>query len=176
MKTNRALSSFVVVCAIAGVTSAFGAGCGGGQNPKNATVKVGEMPTGESWTGVYFHPVFGYLHMVEEEANVIGKWKRANQSAWGELSGTKTGNVVHFTWKEHKVGMVGPSAETSGKGVFVYKMGDNNIAELDGQFGLADSEVGSEWHNVKQQRMTPDLKSIGGDPGAGTAPQGAGWE
>ena len=33
----------------------------------------------------------------------------------------------------------------------------------DGQFGLNDDETGSDWHSVKQARMAPDLKSIGGD-------------
>ena len=50
------------------------------------------------------------------------------------------------------------------------------IAELDGQFGLGDDEVGSDWHNVKQQNVKPDLGSITGDLG-GTAPAAAGkWD
>jgi hypothetical protein len=151
-------------------------GCGGGQGAKAANIPAGEMPSGETWTGVYFHPVYGRLHMVEQDTNVVGKWKRADSSAWGELSGTKVGNVLHFTWKEHKYGLVGPAAEAHGKGVFVYKMGSEKIAELDGQFGLNDDETGSDWHNVKQVRETPDLGSISGDLG-GTAPAGAGkWD
>jgi hypothetical protein len=148
-------------------------GCGG-PSPTTANVKPGDMPEGETWTGVYFHPVYGYLHLVEQDTNVIGKWKRADQSSWGELSGTKVGNVLHFQWKEHKYGLVGAAAESHGKGVFVYKGG--KIPELDGQFGLNDDEVGSDWHNVKQQNMKPDLPSISGDLG-GTAPAGAGkWD
>jgi|HubBroStandDraft_5_1064220.scaffolds.fasta_scaffold339491_2 hypothetical protein len=149
----------------------------GGPSAAVAHVTPGNMPEGESWTGVYFHPVFGYLHLVEQDTSVIGKWKRADQSAWGELSGTKVGNVLHFQWKEHKYGLVGPAAEQHGKGVFVYKMGsDNKIAELDGQFGMDDDEVGSEWHNIKQVNLKPDLGSITGDLG-GTAPAAAGkWD
>jgi hypothetical protein len=146
--------------------------CAGGAGAATANIKPSDMPEGEQWTGVYFHPVYGYLHLVEQDTNVIGKWKRADQSAWGEMSGTKVGNVLHFTWKEHKYGLVGPSAEQKGKGVFVYKIGSNKIAELDGQFGLGDDEVGSDWHNVKQQNVKPDLQSINGDL-AGTAPAGA---
>jgi hypothetical protein len=150
-------------------------GCGG-PSAMTANIKPGDMPEGESWTGVYFHPVYGYLHMVEQDTSVIGKWDRADKSAWGELSGTKVGNVLHFQWKEHKKGLVGVAAESHGKGVFVYKMGPNKIAELDGQFGLNDDEVGSDWHNVKQQNMKPDLPSINGDLN-GTAPAGAGkWD
>jgi hypothetical protein len=151
------------------------AGCGG-PPAMTANVVAGTMPEGEIWNGVYFHPVYGYLHLVEENTNVIGKWKRADQSAWGDLSGTVTGNVLHFSWHEHKYGLVGPAAEQKGKGVFVYKMGSAKVAELDGQFGLNDDEVGSEWHNVKQVNMIPDLKSITGDLG-GTAPAAAGkWD
>ena len=145
------------------VAAASMAGCGGGQEAKSSNVKAGEMPEGESWTGVYFHPVYGYLHMAESDANVVGRWKRTDSSAWGELSGTRTGNVLHFTWKEHKCGMVGPSASPNGKGVFVYKLNSEKHAEVEGQFGMNDDETGSEWKLVKQQRMNPDLKSVGCD-------------
>ena len=59
------------------------------------------MPAGESWVGVYYNPVYGYLHMVEQDGNIVGRWKRTDSSHWGELSGTVEGNVMHFTWKEH---------------------------------------------------------------------------
>jgi hypothetical protein len=172
------LTKLVSVCAIAVASSAALLGCGdGGSGRQVANIPAGEMPSGESWTGVYFHPVFGYLHMMEEGSNVIARWKRANGDAWGELSGTATGNVLHYQWKEHKIGLVGPAAESQGKGYFVYKRGkEEGIYELDGQFGLNQAETGSDWHCVKQQRMTPDLKSISGDTG-GVAPPAAGkWD
>ncbi len=136
--------------------------CEGGGGPNTANVAPGPMPAGESWNGVYFHPVFGYLHMVETDNSVVGRWKRADQSAWGELYGTKSGNVVHFHWKEHTYGMVGPSAERHGRGVFVYKMNSDNQPILSGQYGNDEDEVGGTWDQVKQARMQPDLKSIGG--------------
>lgn len=150
-------------------------GCGGGGSAKSANVTPGDMPEGESWTGVYFHPTFGYLHLVEQDTNVVGKWLRTDKSAWGQLSGTKTGNVLHFTWTEHKYGMVGPSASVSGRGYFVYKK-TGEIPELDGQYGMDDSEVGSDWHNVKQLRVQPDLNSITGDTPGGAATPGGGFE
>jgi len=157
----------VVLCTgTVGLTAAspvFLAACGDGQDAKHAKVPSGPMPEGETWTGVYFHPVYGYLHMVEEGSNIVGRWKRADQSKWGELSGTKAGNVLHYTWKEHTVGMVGASATTHGKGYFQYKMDKEDRPILDGQFGLGEDETGSDWHNVKQARMVPDIKSIGGD-------------
>lgn len=139
------------------------AACGGSDAPKRAKVAPGPMPEDEQWTGVYFHPVYGYLHLQEEGNNVVGRWKRTDHSHWGEMSGVTKGNVLHYTWKEHKIGMVGASATTHGKGYFVYTKNKEGIGELKGEFGLNDSEVGSSWNNVKQARMEPDLKSIGGD-------------
>jgi hypothetical protein len=137
------------------------AGCES-KEPSVANVKSGPMPEGEQWTGVYFHPVFGYLHLQEEGSNLVGRWKRTDHTYWGELSGTFSGNVFHYTWKEHKIGMVGAAATTKGKGYFVYKVNKENIGELDGEYGLNDAEVGSSWKGIKQVRMPPDLKSIGG--------------
>lgn len=151
--------------------SAVGVAACDGKEAKTANVKAGPMPEGESWTGVYYNPVFGYLHLIEEGSNIIGKWKRTDQSHWGSLEGTFQGNVLHYKWKEHQVGMVGASATTQGKGYFVYAMDKENHATLDGQFGFKDEETGSEWHNVKQAKMAPDLKSIGGDA-EGVAPGG----
>ena len=139
------------------------AGCSDTASPKTANVPAGPMPEGEQWSGVYFHPVFGYLHLQETGPSVVGRWKRTDHSYWGELSGTTNGNVFHYTWKEHKIGMVGASATTQGKGYFVYKVNKEGIGELDGEFGMGESEVGSTWKNVKQLRMPPDIKSIGGD-------------
>lgn len=144
-------------------------GCGNKSDPKTAQIVSGPMPEGETWAGVYFHPVFGYLHLEETGTNVVGRWKRTDQSHWGELSGTTTGNVLRYSWKEHKIGMIGPSATTKGRGYFVYKVNKEDIGELDGEFGLNDYEVGSSWKNIKQLRMAPDLKSIGGDA-EGVAP------
>jgi len=151
-------AAFVVSTCVLGLT-----GCSDSGGAKHASVASGPMPEGETWTGVYFHPVFGYLHMQEEGSNVVARWKRTDHSYWGELSGTTTGNVLHFTWKEHKIGMVGASSTTHGKGYFQYKVNKEGIGELAGQYGLNDDETGSSWNNVKQVRMPPDLKSIGGD-------------
>jgi hypothetical protein len=169
MRTQGLVSAVLAACALACASSSIVA-CAGDGGMTAANVKAGDMPSGESWTGVYFHPVYGYLHMVQNDNNVVGKWKRADQSAWGELSGVATGNVMHFEWKEHKYGLVGPAAESSGKGYFVYKVNGEKIPELDGQFGMGHDEVGADWHNVKQVRMTPNLNDIKGDTNGTTQP------
>jgi len=171
MRIVRGFSALALAVAMAG-SGVVVAACGG-EGAKASNVTPGDMPEGETWSGVYYHPVYGYLHMVEQDTNVVGRWKRTDQSAWGEMSGTKQGNVVHFTWKEHKYGMVGPSASSHGKGYFVFKLNSNKTGELDGQFGLDNDETGSEWHLVKQQRMQPDLNSITADAPAGQPGTGA---
>lgn len=160
-------------------SAALLSGCAG-DAPKTAQIHAGDMPEGETWQGVYYHQVFGYLHMVENGNIVIGKWQRSDKSRWGELSGTKIGNLLHFTWKEHTYGLVGPAAELHGKGVFVYRVemsGEHKVPKLDGQFGLDADEVGSTWNCIKQDRMEPKMDSITGDNSATGAPPAAGnWD
>jgi hypothetical protein len=132
---------------------------------KFATTKAGPMPAGETWTGVYYNPVYGYLNLVENGGSLVAKWRRTDSSHWGEMSGTVDGDIAHFTWKERRFGSLDPSGESHGTGVFVYKLpaGDHPIAELDGQYALeASSDVGV-WHCVKQEGMKPDLNAVTGD-------------
>jgi hypothetical protein len=123
------------------------------------------MPEGQTWNGVYYNPVYGYLNIVGESGSFVGKWKRTDSSHYGEMSGTIDGNVAHFTWKERKYGTFDPSGEVHGSGVFVYKLppSDHPIAELDGQFALEGSSDAGSWHCVKQEGMKPDLNSVNGD-------------
>jgi hypothetical protein len=138
-----------------------GGSSGGG---RVANLKPGDMPPESSWNGVYFNPQYGNLHLVETGGSIAGKWKRTDGSAWGELNGPVTGNVFHFEWTEHKIGLVGPSSTSKGKGYFVYKRppGDNIDDQLEGEWGLNTDEAGNKWDCVKQRHVTPDLKSIGG--------------
>jgi hypothetical protein len=146
------------------------AACGkGAEDPSVAHVTPGKMPEGASWNGVYFNPQFGNLHLVATGQTIAGRWKRTDASAWGELNGPYQGNVFHFDWTEHKMGLVGPSSTTKGKGYFVYKRpaGENVDDNLEGEWGLNTSEAGNNWDCVKQRHVEPDLKSIGGqaEPG-----------
>ncbi len=166
MKTIRILA--VAATLVLAGTSVMACG---GPDAKTAKITPGDMPAGEAWTGVYFHPTFGYLHLVEQGNNVIGKWQRTDKSAWGQLSGTKVGNVLHFEWTEHKYGLVGPSSMQHGRGVFVYEPGKQGIAELKGYYGLDEDETGSTWNCVKQLRMQPDLDSITGETPGGSVQQ-----
>jgi hypothetical protein len=155
--------AWMCVAALALSTAGVAACGGGGGSAKFAHVKAGDMPQGETWVGVYFNPVYGYLHVIEQDGNIVGRWKRADGSHWGELSGSAEGAVLHFTWKEHQYGNVGPSSVSSGSGVFVYKIDNDGTPELDGQYALDDSDNAGQWHCVKQAQMKPDLNSINGN-------------
>jgi hypothetical protein len=165
---SRRLALFAIPFAVASV--ALVPGCKSGESKDTVVApKSGNMPEGATWDGVYFNPQFGNLHLVETGTSIAGKWKRTDGSAWGELNGPVQGNVFHFEWTEHKIGLVGPSATVKGKGFFVYKRpaGDNVDDTLDGQWGLNDKESGETWDCIKQRHVKPDLKSIGGqaEPG-----------
>ena len=141
--------------------------CGGSHGkPKMAAVKPGNMPSGAVWDGVYFNPLWGNLHIVADGNTFKGRWKRTDDSAWGEMKGKLTGNVARFEWIEHKVGLVGPASMTKGHGYFRYvrPKGDNMDDKLLGEWGFEDAEVGGgEWDSVKQRNKKPDIDSIKGE-------------
>lgn len=139
-------------------------GCNSSSEPKVATVQAGDMPSGGEWTGVYFSQLYGYLHLVQENNTISGKWIRPSKDRWGELHGTATGDVIHFSWTEHTIGAVGPSANRTGKGYLKYgrPAGDNVDDTLTGEIGIGKDEVGEPWDSVKQRNVQPDLNSIGG--------------
>ncbi len=173
MRTTRLLS--VVLTAVALAAPLTVTGCGGSQaNPKTAAIKPGNLPAGATWDGVYFNPIWGYLHIVADGNSFKGKWERPDKSAWGEMHGELTGDVARFDWVEHKAGMVGPSATVQGKGYFRYVQppGDNVDDRLKGEWGFEDAEVGGgDWDCVKQRNQKPDLNSIHGESESGVG----GW-
>jgi hypothetical protein len=166
MRTTKILRCVIAALLIAIPMTVSACGGSKGSNPKMAAVKPGNMPTGATWDGVYFNPIWGYLHLVTEGNSFNAKWRRADESAWGEMHGTITGDVGRFEWAEHKVGLVGPSATSKGRGYFRYTRpeGDNVDDKLLGQWGFDDAEVGGgEWDAIKQRNKQPDLNSISGD-------------
>lgn len=165
MKVRTWLYGLGAALGIVGILGGTLVACASSPEAKFATVKAGELPAGQAWPGVYYNPVYGYLHLVGQEGSLVGRWKRTDSSHWGEMSGTVEGNVMHFAWKEHRYGVVGPSGESHGSGVFVYKLPavEQAIPELDGQYALDESSDVGQWHCVKQVGMKPDLNSITGE-------------
>jgi hypothetical protein len=167
---GRAWLCGLAMVAVTALTGAAVAACGG-HEAAFPNVKVGQMPADQTWPGVYYNPVYGYLHMLGQEGNIVGRWKRTDSSHWGELNGTIEGNILRFKWTEHTYGAVGPSADLHGTGVFAYKMGANDVPELDGQYALEDSDKTGDWHCIKQIGLKPDLSSINGDSPTGAPTQ-----
>jgi hypothetical protein len=143
-------------------------GCDSTPPAKVASVQPGDMPSGASWTGVYYSELYGHLHIVEEGSTIKGKWLRPVKDRWGEIKGEVKGDLIKFEWTEHVIGSVGPKAAKAGHGYFKYKRpeGDNVDDKIVGELGEGGDEVGMPWDAVKQRNMKPDLDSIGGT-GAG---------
>jgi hypothetical protein len=151
--------------------------CGGGTDvAKHPVLKAGEMPNGGEWQGVYYSPLYGYLHIVADGKAVNGAWRTAAGDAFGELHGETDGNLLRYEWKERRIGAVGADAVKKGKGYFVYKIPKEGEAhEIQGEWGLGDDEAGNKWQAVKQKNMPPDLKSVQPDEYEGRV-TGGGWD
>ena len=145
-------------------------GCGTTSGPKVANVKAGEMPSGEEWGGVYYSEVFGNLHLIENGNGIVGRWQRTTKSHWGELEGTREGNLLRYTWHEKQYGQVGPQATTSGKGYFVYAIDNNGFPTLKGEYGTSQDEVGSAWTAIKQRGKKANFDEIKGELGGSETP------
>jgi len=163
-----------VALVLAGACAGLGAGCGG-HGAAFPGVTAGPMPADQTWPGVYYNPVYGNLHLTEQDNSVVGRWRRTDSSHWGELSGTVEGNLLRFKWTEHTYGSVGPAADLRGNGIFVYKIGQNDVPELDGKYALEDRDETGDWHCVKQLNVKPDLNSINGQSPTGTT-SGDQWQ
>ena len=162
MKIRRALFVLTAVLALGAATGSLAA-CDGKPGAKVANVKSGNMPEGQSWTGVYYSPQFGELHMVETGEAVVGKWKSKDESKWGKMSGTTTGNVLHFAWDEYQTGFaIGKAGHQHGKGYFVYGLNKDDQPALTGEYGNDEDETGAPWTAMKEKDRKPNLESIGG--------------
>lgn len=153
--------------------------CGGSQKEVKTVPKPGDMPEGGEWTGVYFSPTYGHLHLVKEGGAISGKWRNAAGDKWGEMHGEVVGNLFKFEWRETKIGMVGPSATTNGKGYFQYVHPPGEIVndEIRGEWGLGNSFTGVSWTAVRQRNMKPDPDSVVPDEvETPKGDQGGGWD
>ena len=140
----------------------FVTACGGSEPEAKVLPKAGDMPDGADWSGVYFSPTYGNLHLVKEGSAVSGKWRTAAGDKWGAIHGEVTGNLLHYEWEETTIGMVGPSAKKTGRGYFQYvrPKGDMVNDEIRGEWGLGQQTTGVTWTAVKQKNAKPDPDSV----------------
>ena len=173
---HRRLVKISLLAALAIPSALAVTACGPSNEVKHATIKAGEMPAGGEWQGVYYSQVYGYLHVLVDGKTAQGAWRTGGGDAYGELQGEVDGNVMKYTWTQHKIGMVGAEANSSGKGYFVYsipKEGESH--KISGEWGLGESDAGNKWEAVKQTNMQPNPDSVKPDEIEGKVNAG-GWD
>ena len=150
--------------------------CGNSGEVKHAQIKVGEMPANAEWQGVYYSPVYGYLHLLVDGKTAQGAWRTGGGDAYGELQGETDGDVLRYTWTQHKIGQVGAEAQSNGKGYFKYSVPKEGEAhKIAGEWGLGESDAGNSWEAVKQTNMQPNPASVKPDEIEGKVNAG-GWD
>jgi hypothetical protein len=163
MKGLRSFWVLFTAGALAVTPVALGA-CSSTGSAKTANIQPGDMPSGAEWRGVYFSPLYGYLHIETDGDKVQGKWLRPSRDKWAKIDGTITGDLIRFSWTEYTIGAVGPNSSRSGKGYLKYSRpaGDNVDDTVAGELGVGGDETGEPFDGVKQRNVQPDLGSIGG--------------
>jgi hypothetical protein len=132
-------------------------GCGGGST---VNIDPGTMPENGTYTGVYFSPQYGEMHLVQNGSAVVGKYKKDERS--GKIQGEAEGDVLRFEWTEYKAMVSNRPQETRGHGYFRYMIDASNGDHiLKGRWGLNDeNSTGGEWNAYKSRSREPDLDSI----------------
>jgi hypothetical protein len=130
--------------------------------PVTANVKAGDLAPAGDWSGVFYSPLYGHLHLVRQDNVVSGKWRTTSGDKWGELHGEVTGDLLKYKWVEHRIGMIGPGSTAEGHGYFKYFVpaDENANHEIKGEWGLEKSEIGNRWEAVRQRNMLPEPNSV----------------
>ena len=87
MNWKRSLWFLMTATALVGAPLTATGCAGGSGSARAADLTPGEMPSGASWTGVYFSELYGYLHLVQDGNAVIGKWLRPDKDKLGRDQG-----------------------------------------------------------------------------------------
>lgn len=130
-------------------------GCGG----STPVIKAAAMPQAGSFTGVYFSPQYGEMHLSQTGSAVVGQYKKDERT--GRLQGEAQGDVMRFEWKEYKAMVSNRPQETRGHGYFRYMIdASNGDHVLKGRWGLDDDDSsGGEWNAYKSRTRQPELDS-----------------
>jgi hypothetical protein len=150
-------------------------GCGGGGT---SNLKPAPMPDKGTFTGVYFSPQYGEMHMVQNGSAVVGKYKKDERG--GTIQGEADGDLMRFEWTEYKALVSNRPQQTRGHGYFRYKVDASNGDHLiEGRWGLNDDDSkGGDWSGYKSRTREPDLENFandmptGGGEKAGKATEG----
>lgn len=139
-------------------------GCGGGGS--RASVSPGAMPSGGNFTGVWFSPQYGEMHMVQTGSQVVGEYTKDERR--GRLQGTVQGDLMRFQWEEQREMVQGRPLVTRGRGYFQYSIGPDGDHYIQGEWGHDDNELGGgPWNGVKSRNRRPQLSTDRGRSGGG---------
>lgn len=142
----------------------FGVGCGG----PTASIEPRPMPDGGNYSGVYFSPQYGEMHLIQNGKAVHGEYKKDERS--GKIAGEVDGDVLSFEWTEYKAMVSNRPTETRGRGYFRYIVDPSNGDHLlKGRWGIDDNDQnGGEWNAYKSKSREPQVGfASGGESGAG---------
>ena len=97
------------------------------------------MPENGTFTGVYYSPQYGEMHMVQNGNAVVGKYKKDERG--GKIQGEVDGDLMRFEWTEYKAMVSNRPQTTRGHGYFRYMVDASNGDHLlKGRWGLDDDD------------------------------------
>ncbi|MCS6797601.1 MAG: hypothetical protein NZ898_03565 [Myxococcota bacterium] len=134
--------------------------CGGSTASGSGSYEPGPMPPGGTFTGVWFSPQYGEMHMVQSGANVVGLYRKDERR--GRIQGTASGRILRFQWEERRELVGGRPTVTRGRGVFRYVVGADGRHNLLGEWGLDDQETGGgPWNAYRLRNRRPNINPDG---------------
>lgn len=151
----RSLTVFTrLLCPVLLVSVAACGGAGGGR----ASVSPASMPPGGSFTGVWFSPQYGEMHMRQSGNAVIGEYSKDERV--GRIQGNVIGNLMRFSWTEERELVQGRPSLNRGRGYFQLKFDGNGRENIIGEWGIDDSEIGGgPWNGYKMKNRQPNLST-----------------
>ncbi len=149
------------------IAAAVLTGCGGADVQTNP-IKPGQPPENMNWDGVWFSN-WGRMELTQNGNQIEGIYEGERKR--GQVKGELDGDLLRYEWKEWDLSLRGKPRETSGHGIYQYKLveeGSNMKEHIDGTWGYDKSDMGGgKWSAVKSSKSPKKLKPF--DPNAAEA-------
>lgn len=157
------------------LTLVLGGGCGGGAG-KAAPIHAKSMPEGGNFTGVWFSPQYGEMHLRQDGSTAIGRYTKDERA--GRLQGSVEGDIMRFEWTEQREMIVGRPVQTKGHGYFrIIRDDAEETWKLVGEWGHDASERGGgPWNAVKSKTRKPELDDQGSSSSSSSGSNSSGGD
>ena len=129
----------------------------------SATSRPASCPPASRGSGVYYNPVYGYLHIDRAGRQHRRPLEAHRREPLGRAQRHRRGQRAALHVERAQVRRRRPQRRTRRAPASSSTRWARDVGELDGQYALEDSDSVGEWHCVKQISMKPDLNSINGD-------------